>query len=312
VEGYAHRVARRGLGVVTMPAALDPSARLVVVEPGALQGRSVPVGSSPVLLGRDPASSLVLDDPYVSRRHAALHRVGPDLLLEDLGSAAGTRLNEERLTGPVPVRHGDVIGLAGVTLRYEDPASAVAQTRAFDAVPAQATTPAGGTPRFDVGSQHAADINMAGRDQYNYQQHVLQVQEGRDSFLRDVAATKSKARILIWTGLLVVVAGFVVYGVVFARAASAVGKGLSDAFRAGSGEFPQPPDVQIFGPDVAGVPLALVGLFVSATGMLLVVVGIILHVTAAGRGRKVDQRHPLPFPPPAPYPQAYPPGSRPS
>jgi hypothetical protein len=90
-----------------------------------------------------------------------------------------------------------------------------------------AAAPLGGAPRFDVGSQHAADINMAGRDQYNYQQHFLQVQQVRESFLRDVAASKSKARTLIWMGLLVFVAGFVVYGVVFARAASAIGKGLS-------------------------------------------------------------------------------------
>jgi FHA domain len=298
-----------------MADASDPSARLVVLEPGALRGRSVPVGPQPVLLGRDPASSLVLDDPYVSRRHAALRRVGPDLFLEDLGSAAGTRLNDERLRGPVPVRPGDVIGLAGVTLRYEEPASALGETRVSEAVPPVAAAPAG-APRFDMGNQHAAEINMVGGNQYNYQRHFLQVQQVRESFLRDVAAAKSKARALIWTGLLVFVAGLVVYGVVFARAASAIGKGLSDAFRAGPGDFPQPPDVQIFGPDVAGVPLALVGLFLSAAGLLLIVVGIVLHVTAAARGRKVDQRHPLPYPPqspyPQPYPQPYPPGSHPS
>jgi FHA domain len=304
-----------------MPAVPDASARLVVLGPAALQGRSVAVGRGPVLIGRDPASSLVLDDPYVSRRHAALRRVGPDLLLEDLGSASGTRLNDQRLSGPARVRPGDVIGLARVSLRYEEPASASGETRTYEAVPPVAAAPADGTPRFDVGAQHAVDINMAGRDQYNYQQHVLQlqhVQQVRDSFLREVAAAKSKARALIWTGLLVMVAGFVLYGVVFARAAGAIGKGLSDAFRAGPGEIPQPPDVQIFGPDVAGVPLAVAGLFLASAGVLLLVVGVVLHVTAAARGRKVDQRHPLPYAAPVPYPypqaypQPYPPGSRPS
>jgi DNA-binding NtrC family response regulator len=49
-----------------------------------------------VRLGRGPESTIIVDDPLVSRSHAALH-VGTDLMLSDLGSVNGTFLGTERL-----------------------------------------------------------------------------------------------------------------------------------------------------------------------------------------------------------------------
>src|SRR5262249_6345891 len=49
-----------------------------------------------VRFGRDSGSTIALDDPRVSRAHAALY-VGRDMLLSDLGSANGTFLGTERL-----------------------------------------------------------------------------------------------------------------------------------------------------------------------------------------------------------------------
>jgi len=49
-----------------------------------------------VRFGRDAGSTIAIDDPRVSRAHAALY-VGRDMLLSDLGSANGTFLGTERL-----------------------------------------------------------------------------------------------------------------------------------------------------------------------------------------------------------------------
>ncbi len=62
-----------------------------------------------VILGRDPASDVPLDDETVSARHARLNYHHGQWWLEDLGSMNGTRLNEVRLTTPTVVTDGDLI-----------------------------------------------------------------------------------------------------------------------------------------------------------------------------------------------------------
>ena len=53
-----------------------------------------------------------------------------------------------------------------------------------------------------------------------------------------------------------------------------------------------------FGPDIGGLPSALFGWALAALGMLLLVVGIVLHIVATSRRRRVDRE--LPVPPPWP------------
>jgi DNA transposition AAA+ family ATPase len=61
-----------------------------------------------------------------------------------------------------------------------------------------APTGSAGAPnvRYDIGQQHAAAISNVARDQYN-----VSIRQERESFLRDIAATKTKARILAWLAL---------------------------------------------------------------------------------------------------------------
>lgn len=85
-------------------AAKQPSRarRLVVVE-GARQGQVVPLGDVAVSIGRADDSTLVLDDDYVSTRHARLTPRGDAWVLEDTGSTNGTYLDRQRVASPVPV-----------------------------------------------------------------------------------------------------------------------------------------------------------------------------------------------------------------
>ncbi len=52
-----------------------------------------------VVVGRSPDCDLVLDEPTVSGRHAAIEWDGQAAWLSDLGSSNGTRINGARLPG---------------------------------------------------------------------------------------------------------------------------------------------------------------------------------------------------------------------
>jgi len=81
-------------------------------------GRRIVVGEQPVLVGRLPECTIVVSDPNVSRRHAEIRRRGADVVVVDLGSTNGTRVNG------VPVREqvladGDEITMGTTTVRFE-------------------------------------------------------------------------------------------------------------------------------------------------------------------------------------------------
>jgi hypothetical protein len=59
-----------------------------------------------------------LEDPFASSRHARLSIQGHVVVLEDLGSTNGTYLNEEPVTGPQPLHHGDRIRIGDSEFSY--------------------------------------------------------------------------------------------------------------------------------------------------------------------------------------------------
>jgi pSer/pThr/pTyr-binding forkhead associated (FHA) protein len=81
----------------------------VVFTSGPLAGRDVEVTAA-LVLGRQ-AADLLIEDPEVSRRHAALRPAGDGLELEDLGSLNGTWVNGARIQGPVRLEPGDRVQL---------------------------------------------------------------------------------------------------------------------------------------------------------------------------------------------------------
>ena len=91
----------------------DPT-RLVVTQ-GPLTGSTLPLGPSAIIIGRAPASTLVLDDDYASGRHARFFPQDGRWFVEDLGSTNGTYVGDQRLTQAVqlgagtPVRVGQTV-----------------------------------------------------------------------------------------------------------------------------------------------------------------------------------------------------------
>jgi transcriptional regulator with GAF, ATPase, and Fis domain len=83
--------------------------RLLVVGEGVPQSVSLP-SAGEIFIGRSPQCQLKLEDVQVSRKHARLE-IGPKLVLEDLGSANGTRVGRRELQARerVEVGPGDVL-----------------------------------------------------------------------------------------------------------------------------------------------------------------------------------------------------------
>ena len=89
---------------------------VLVVTHGALTGTSVRLGDSPVTLGRAQDSTIVLDDDYVSSRHARIYPRDGQWLVEDMGSTNGTYLERQKVSGPTPVKIGVPIRIGKTTV----------------------------------------------------------------------------------------------------------------------------------------------------------------------------------------------------
>ncbi len=88
----------------------------LVVTKGPLAGTTIPLGSAPVTIGRAQDSTLVLEDDFVSGRHARLVPHDGQWFVEDLGSTNGTFLNRTKVTSPMPVPLGAPVRIGKTVL----------------------------------------------------------------------------------------------------------------------------------------------------------------------------------------------------
>jgi FHA domain len=256
---------------MTQPSATRPT-YLVVESPGSDHGRRIDLVGNRLTVGRLQTCDVRFDDLQVSRTHATLWRQGDADYVEDLGSSGGTYVNNVVITGPHELRAGDTVAFAGLRLRYRADGSDNPGGRTFPRREPQEV-------RYDIGEQRAGAINNVGRDQYNYSQHVIQQ---RESFFREIAATKTKARWLVWIGVGLFVIGLGI--------ASVGGFNYLQWF-AGVWGSSTAPEL-----DLTGLLTAAVGGLINTVGILLIVIGIVLHIIATSRRKRVDRV--LPPPPP--------------
>jgi pSer/pThr/pTyr-binding forkhead associated (FHA) protein len=262
----------------------DLDGPLLRVVAGPLEGQQVDLAALRVVIGRSPTCDAVLDDPTVSRQHATLQRAGRDVSVEDLGSTGGTTVNGKPIRGSRVLRHGDLLGFAGVNLRFEAGGD---QTEATAAIPTQSAAPQATSPRpaaghveYNVAGQQAHMLSNVGRDQYF--QHVMME---RQSFLREIAATRSRARVMIWGGFILLISGYIGSASVKISFIQGLQSGLQSAN--GPDDIPS-----LLGPSVAGVPIGVIALAANLTGIVLLIVGIVLHVVAAARRRGLERSLP--------------------
>lgn len=91
---------------------------LSVVE-GPLTGTVIPLGTSQITIGRAPDSTIVIDDDYVSSRHARLYPTEGVWVVEDLGSTNGTWIDRTRITSPSVLNPGVPLRIGRTTLRMQ-------------------------------------------------------------------------------------------------------------------------------------------------------------------------------------------------
>jgi Protein of unknown function (DUF3662)/FHA domain len=120
--------------VFVVPAASAARATLAVAEPGRSLRRVV-AGGGPLTIGRADDNGLVLVDARASRHHARLIARDGLLILTDLGSTNGTRVNGDAIR-ELPVGAGDEIRIGDSVIRVE----------AVDEAPADDRGVAGGLP----------------------------------------------------------------------------------------------------------------------------------------------------------------------
>jgi hypothetical protein len=97
-----------------------PELILEIVE-GAEAGRTLAL-DRPLDVGRDPAMPIaLLGDMQASRRHARLTPQDGGAVVEDLGSANGTFVNDQPIHSPRPVRPGDRVRVGLTVLEVRSP-----------------------------------------------------------------------------------------------------------------------------------------------------------------------------------------------
>ena len=106
------------------------------VEIWALDGvRRVELAAR-MTVGKGAANDIALDDPTVSRLHAALEEFAEGWCVTDVGSSNGTYLNGERIWAQQRLRHGDEIRVGRTRLLFRSSADAAAsRTEGEDAPP---------------------------------------------------------------------------------------------------------------------------------------------------------------------------------
>ncbi len=104
--------------VFQVPQVRAPHALLRLVQPDGTE-RRIEVDGRPLSLGRAPDNDLVVEDGRVSRHHARLQARAGSLVLTDLGSTNGTRVNGTPIS-EVALGVGDRIGIGDSYLLVED------------------------------------------------------------------------------------------------------------------------------------------------------------------------------------------------
>jgi hypothetical protein len=248
---------------------------LVVLAPDSDRGRRIPLDADHMVVGREPTCDVRFDDPHVSRAHAALQRRGNAVYVQDLGSSGGTFVNGTSASTAHELHAGDVLTFATVAARLEPGGAVSDETTTMPARPMGTAS-----AHYHVDQQHGEIISNVGRDQYN--SYIQQVNQQRENFLREVAATKTKARWLAWTGFLAFVVGLGL----FAAADISFLKKISSG-------GPISPTTSPFGREIGGIPFGLAGWALAVLGMLLLIVGIVLHIIATSRRRRAYREFPV-------------------
>jgi len=115
-ESLARELVRGLLGADAAPT--------LEIERGPVVGikRTLPPPEVTIVVGRGEEASWIILDEDLSRAHAEIHRGWDGVTIVDRGSKNGTIVDGTKITARTPLRHGALIELGNVALRFRDPA----------------------------------------------------------------------------------------------------------------------------------------------------------------------------------------------
>jgi pSer/pThr/pTyr-binding forkhead associated (FHA) protein len=91
----------------------------LVITQGNQTGESAGLADGLILIGRGADCQLILDDDYVSTRHARVVSNENGIYAEDLGSTNGTYVNGQRITAPTTITMSDTVRIGKTMMKLE-------------------------------------------------------------------------------------------------------------------------------------------------------------------------------------------------
>jgi pSer/pThr/pTyr-binding forkhead associated (FHA) protein len=93
--------------------------RVLMISQGNQAGLAADLAGGMIMIGRGADCQLILEDDYVSTRHARVVSTPNGIYVEDLGSTNGTYVNGQRITAPTTITLADSVRIGKTILRLE-------------------------------------------------------------------------------------------------------------------------------------------------------------------------------------------------
>ena len=90
-----------------------------IIRPKDYEASTIKMDRMKLTIGRSSRNDICIGDPFASRLHAELRREGDHVLLVDNGSANGTFLNGQRVSGTIRLEPGDLIRIGETEIEYK-------------------------------------------------------------------------------------------------------------------------------------------------------------------------------------------------
>ena len=88
----------------------------LAITAGSLKGTTVPLSTTPILIGRAATCTVVIEDDFLSARHCRIFPENGRWYVEDLGSTNGTFLGNQKVEDPVPFSLGERVRIGATTM----------------------------------------------------------------------------------------------------------------------------------------------------------------------------------------------------
>lgn len=92
---------------------------MVMISQGSQAGLSAELAGGVIMIGRGADCQLILEDDYVSTRHARVVSTPNGIYVEDLGSTNGTYVNGQRITAPTTITLADTVRIGKTMMKLE-------------------------------------------------------------------------------------------------------------------------------------------------------------------------------------------------